>query len=56
MEVLTIALAHGYKIKEVGVSWTEHGGGHVPLSAYVESLIDLFKIKARSLGGKYRKA
>lgn len=56
MEVLTVALAKGYKIKEIGVSWTEHGGGHVPLKAYVESLIDLFKIKLRSLSGKYRKA
>lgn len=55
MEVLTIALARGYKIKEVGVSWTEHGGGHVPLKAYLESLIDLFKIKFRSLSGKYKK-
>lgn len=54
MEVLTIALARGYKIKEVGVSWTEHGGGHVPLMAYVESLIDLFKIKLRSISGRYR--
>lgn len=54
MEVLTIALARGHKIKEVGVSWTEHGGGHVPLKAYIESLIDLFKIKLRSLSGKYR--
>ncbi len=54
MEVLTIALARGHKIKEIGVSWTEHGGGHVPMSAYVESLIDLFKIKLRSLSGKYR--
>ncbi len=55
MEVLTIALARGYKIKEVGVSWTEHGGGHVPLKAYIESLIDLLKIKARSLSGVYKK-
>jgi dolichyl-phosphate beta-glucosyltransferase len=55
MEVLTIALKRGYKIKEVGVSWTEHGGGHVPMIAYVESLIDLFKIKLRSLSGKYNK-
>lgn len=53
MEVLTVALARGYKIKEIGVSWTEHGGGHVPLTAYAESLIDLFKIKLRSLSGKY---
>ncbi len=55
MEVLTIALARGHKIKEVGVSWTEHGGGHVPLKAYVESLLDLFKIKLRSLSGAYKK-
>jgi dolichyl-phosphate beta-glucosyltransferase len=55
MEVLTIARAQGYKIKEVGVSWTEHGGGHVPLSAYVESLVDLFKIKLRSLAGRYKR-
>lgn len=55
MEVLTIALARGFKIKEVGVSWTEYGGGHVPLKAYIESLLDLFKIKLRSLSGKYRK-
>jgi dolichyl-phosphate beta-glucosyltransferase len=53
MEVLTIALARGYKIKEVGVSWTEHGGGHVPLMAYVESLVDLVKIKINRLSGKY---
>lgn len=55
MEVLTIALKRGYKIKEIGVSWTEHGGGHVPLKAYIESLLDLFKIKLRSLSGKYNK-
>ncbi len=55
MEVLTIARIKGYKIKEVGVSWTEHGGGHVPMKAYVESLIDLFKIKFRSITGRYTK-
>ena len=52
-EVLTIALQRGYKIKEVALSWTEHGGGHVPLKAYIESLIDLFKIKLKSLKGDY---
>ena len=55
MEVLTAARAQGYKIKEIGVSWTEHGGGHVPLRAYFESLIDLFKIKLRSISGRYNK-
>ncbi len=53
MEVLTIALKRGFKIKEVALSWTEHGGGHVPLKAYIESLIDLFKIKWKSLKGDY---
>jgi dolichyl-phosphate beta-glucosyltransferase len=55
MEVLTIALVRGYKIKEVGVSWTEHGGGHVPLKAYSESLLDLFRIKLNKLAGKYNR-
>jgi dolichyl-phosphate beta-glucosyltransferase len=53
MEVLTIAEKRGYKIKEVAVSWTEHGGGHVPLKAYVESLEDLLKIKAKAIKGDY---
>ncbi len=55
MEVLTIAEARGYKIKEVAVSWTEHGGGHVPLKAYVESFEDLLKIKFKAIRGDYTK-
>lgn len=55
-EVLKIGFDRGYKIKEVALSWTEHGGGHVPLKAYLESLVDLFKIKFRSLRGDYTKA
>lgn len=55
MEVLTVARQHGYKIKEVAVFWTEHGGGHVPLKAYLESLSDLLKIKFRLLSGAYGK-
>lgn len=53
MEVLTIAIKHGYKIKEVGVVWNEHGGSHVPLKAYIESFIDLLKIKMNVVVGKY---
>lgn len=53
MEVLAIARRHGYKIKEVGVEWTEFGGSHVPASAFVESLIDLFRIRVRSWFGMY---
>jgi dolichyl-phosphate beta-glucosyltransferase len=55
MEVLTIALKKGYKIKEVALSWTEHGGGHVPLKAYAESLIDLLRIKWKAITGQYTK-
>jgi dolichyl-phosphate beta-glucosyltransferase len=55
MEVLTIARDRGLKIKEVGVAWTEYGGGHVPLKAYIESLLDLFRIKWKSIKGEYIK-
>ena len=53
MEVLTIADHRGYHIKEVAVSWTEYGGGHVPMKAYIESLTDLFKIRFRVWSGDY---
>lgn len=53
MEVLTIAKRRGYRIKEVGVLWREQGGSHVPLSAYLQSLKDLLKIKLRLFMGKY---
>lgn len=55
MEVLTIARARGYKIKEIPVLWREFGGSHVPLSAYLQSLRDLFKIKWQSILGRYTK-
>jgi len=55
MEVLTIALRHGYRIKEVGVLWHEQGGSHVPLRAYIQSLKDLLKIKINSIFGRYNK-
>ena len=53
MEVLAIARRHNYKIKEVAVEWTEFGGSHVPASAFIESLIDLFRIRLRVWFGKY---
>ncbi|MGE5392308.1 MAG: dolichyl-phosphate beta-glucosyltransferase [Candidatus Saccharibacteria bacterium] len=53
MELLAIALKLSYRIKEVPVSWEEHGGSHVPLKAYVQSLLDLFRIKWNALTGKY---
>jgi dolichyl-phosphate beta-glucosyltransferase len=53
MELLAIALKLSYRIKEVPVSWEEHGGSHVPLKAYIQSLLDLFLIKWRALTGSY---
>jgi dolichyl-phosphate beta-glucosyltransferase len=53
MELLAIALKLGYRIKEVPVSWEEHGGSHVPLKAYIQSLLSLFKIKWDLINGKY---
>ncbi|MBX4187015.1 MAG: glycosyltransferase family 2 protein [Candidatus Doudnabacteria bacterium] len=53
MELLAIALKLSYRIKEVPVSWEEHGGSHVPLKAYLQSLRDLFIIKGNALTGKY---
>ncbi len=55
MEVLAIAKARGFKTKEVGVLWSEFGGGHVPMSAFAESLVDLFRIKLRYIQGLYNK-
>ena len=54
MEVLTIANLHGYKIKELGVLWHERGGSHVPLSGYIQTLLDLLKIKLNAIMGKYK--
>ncbi len=53
MEVLTIAKKHGFRIKEVGVMWRERGGSHVPLRGYLETLLDLLKIKINAFLGKY---
>lgn len=53
MELLAIALKLSFRIKEVPVSWEEHGGSHVPLKAYIQSLIDLFRIKWKALTGQY---
>lgn len=53
MELLAVALKLSYRIKEVPVSWEEHGGSHVPLKAYLQSLFDLFVIKWRAITGAY---
>lgn len=52
-EVLAIARLRGFKIKEVGVVWKDRPGTHVPLSAFFESLLDLFRIRLNLWVGKY---
>lgn len=54
MEVLAIARSLGYKIKEVGVQWSEFGGSHLPMSAFTQSLVDLFLIKFKQIKGDYK--
>jgi dolichyl-phosphate beta-glucosyltransferase len=54
MEVLTVARLHGFKIRELPVLWREQGGSHVPLSAYLQSLRDLLKIKLNVIRGVYK--
>jgi dolichyl-phosphate beta-glucosyltransferase len=54
-ELLTIAMRRGCKIKEVPVAWAEPGHSHLPLSAYINSLFDLFKIKVKAIRGDYNK-
>lgn len=53
MELLAIALKLSYRIKAVSINREEHGGSTVPPSAFIESLIDLFRIKWKALTGRY---
>jgi dolichyl-phosphate beta-glucosyltransferase len=53
IEVLVIGMAQNYSIKEIGVEWTEPGGGQLRLNAYFESLIDLLRIKIKNILGNY---
>ncbi len=53
MELLAIALKLSYRIKAVPITREEHGGSTVPPSAFILSLIDLFRIKWNALIGKY---
>jgi dolichyl-phosphate beta-glucosyltransferase len=53
MELLAIALKLSYRIKAIPISRHDPGGSKVPAMAFVQSLIDLFKIKWNALTGKY---
>ena len=54
IEVLLIARRQGFKIKELPVKWDNRGESKVGLSAYITTLLDLFKIKFNDLAGKYK--
>lgn len=55
VEFLYLARKLGYKIKEVPVEWLYVETRRVsPIKDSVEGLIDLFRIKANSISGKYK--
>ena len=45
VEVLAIAKLLGYKIKEVGITWTNDTRSHVKASAYLKVLLEVIKIR-----------
>jgi dolichyl-phosphate beta-glucosyltransferase len=53
MEILTIALKRGYKIKEVAVDWYDAEGSQVKKTTAFKTLKELFIIKWNSMRGMY---
>jgi glycosyltransferase involved in cell wall biosynthesis len=53
MEILTIAIRHGYKIKEVAVDWYDAEGSQVKKTTALKTLKELFIIKWNVILGKY---
>lgn len=54
-EVLFIGRRKGFSIKEVPVKWINPPDSKVGLSAYVTTLIELFKMKWNDMRGLYRR-
>ena len=54
IEALGIARQQGLRVVEVPVRWEHREDSRVTTSSYVQSLIDLFKIRARLWSGFYR--
>ena len=55
-ELIIIAKALGFKIKQMPVRWLNEEGSTVSLTGpngFIQVLIDLFKTKLRLIGGKY---
>ena len=53
VEVLTLGKLLGYKIKEIPVTWVNDPFSSVGMSAYIQVLLDVLKIKYWILAGKY---
>jgi dolichyl-phosphate beta-glucosyltransferase len=53
VELLVMARRAGFQIREVAVLWREPGGSHLPSSAYLTTLVDVFKIRWRAWRGDY---
>jgi len=53
IEALALALKFGYKIKNVPVTWINDSNSKVKLSGYINTFVELFKIKWNLLTGKY---
>jgi dolichyl-phosphate beta-glucosyltransferase len=53
VELLVMARRAGHQIREVAVLWREPGGSHLPSSAYLTTLVDVFKIRWRAWRGDY---
>ncbi len=57
VEILALAIKHGYKIKEVPVRWLNSPNSKVKLMRDpIRMFLELFKIRAYLLAGKYNKS
>lgn len=55
IEALALALKFGYKIKTVPITWVNDPNSKVKLSGYVNTFVELFRIKWNLMTGKYGK-
>lgn len=53
VEALVIAKKHGYRIKEVPVTWIDDTRSKVKLSGYITTLLEVCRIKIKSIRGVY---
>ncbi|KKW18694.1 MAG: hypothetical protein A2131_01695 [Candidatus Sungbacteria bacterium GWC2_49_10] len=54
IEVLVIAKKHGFRIKELPVTWVNPGDSKVGLGAYVSTFMELLQIVWNDVRGRYR--